>query len=132
MRVRHSLGLCRRLRRLILSFRFVPYDVGYKYTTVCDGYEGRFTARSWRATETVLHGEQRLKSEVIRVRGNAAEMQVYELTGGLKVGEQVEFTQELLSVELGPGLLGQIYDGLQNPLPELATQCGFFLKHILN
>ncbi len=76
----------------------------------------------------ILHGQQRLKAEVIRVRGNRAEMQVYESTSGLKVGEQVEFSGELLSVELGPGLLGQIFDGLQNPLPALAKQCGFFLK----
>lgn len=76
----------------------------------------------------ILHGQQRLKAEVIRVRANCAEMQVYESTTGLKVGEQVEFSNELLSVELGPGLLGQIFDGLQNPLPALAKQCGFFLK----
>ena len=76
----------------------------------------------------ILHGEERLKSEIIRVRGNLAEMQVYETTGGLKIGEEVEFTGELLSVELGPGMLGQIFDGLQNPLPEIAKQCGFFLK----
>jgi V/A-type H+-transporting ATPase subunit A len=76
----------------------------------------------------ILHGEERLKSEIIRVRGNLAEMQVYEATGGLKIGEEVEFTGELLSVELGPGMLGQIFDGLQNPLPEIARQCGFFLQ----
>ena len=71
---------------------------------------------------------ERLKSEVIRVRGKSAELQVYENTEGLKVGDEVEFTGELLAVELGPGLLTQIYDGLQNPLPELAEKCGFFLK----
>jgi len=76
----------------------------------------------------ILHGQERLKAEVIRVRGDSAEMQVYEYTSGLKVGEEVEFSEELLSVELGPGLLGQIFDGLQNPLPKLAEQCGFFLK----
>lgn len=76
----------------------------------------------------IVHGHERLKSEVIRVRGNRAELQVYEDTKGLKVGEKVEFTDELLSVELGPGLLGQIFDGLQNPLPQLAEKCGFFLK----
>ena len=76
----------------------------------------------------IRHGEDRLKSEIIRVRGNLAEMQVYEATGGLKIGEEVEFTGELLSVELGPGMLGQIFDGLQNPLPEIARQCGFFLQ----
>jgi len=76
----------------------------------------------------ILHGQERLKAEVIRVKGDRAEMQVYENTSGLKVGETVEFSDELLSVELGPGLLGQIFDGLQNPLPALAEKCGFFLK----
>ncbi len=76
----------------------------------------------------ILHGEERLKCEVIRVRGNLAETQAYENTGGLKIGDEVEFSGELLSVDLGPGLLGQIFDGLQNPLPELAKKCGFFLK----
>ena len=76
----------------------------------------------------VVHSDERLKSEVIRVKANKAEMQVYESTSGIKVGEEVEFSGELLSVELGPGLLGQIFDGLQNPLPEIARQCGFFLK----
>jgi len=76
----------------------------------------------------ILHDKERLKSEIIRVRGNLAEMQVYEATGGLKIGEVVEFAGELLSAQLGPGLLGQIFDGLQNPLPEIAKECGFFLK----
>ncbi len=76
----------------------------------------------------ILHGEERLKAEVIRVRANTVEMQVFESTTGLRVGDEVEFTEELLSVELGPGLLGQIFDGLQNPLPQLAEKCGFFLK----
>lgn len=70
----------------------------------------------------------KLKSEVIRIRGDYAELQVFEDTTGLKTGDDVEFTGELLSVELGPGLLSQIFDGLQNPLPRLATECGFFLQ----
>ncbi|MEK6727135.1 MAG: V-type ATP synthase subunit A [Candidatus Omnitrophota bacterium] len=76
----------------------------------------------------IIHKEERLKAEVIRVRANTAEMQVFESTVDLKVGDKVEFSEELLSVELGPGLLGQIFDGLQNPLPLLAQKCGFFLK----
>jgi len=76
----------------------------------------------------IVHGEERLKAEVIRVRGNKAETQVFESTTALKIGEPVEFADELLSVELGPGLLGQIFDGLQNPLPALAEKYGFFLK----
>lgn len=69
-----------------------------------------------------------LKSEVIRIRGNVAQIQVYEMTNGIKCGDLVEFTGEMLSAELGPGLLGQIYDGLQNPLPVLAKQAGWFLE----
>ncbi|MFA4991297.1 MAG: V-type ATP synthase subunit A [Candidatus Omnitrophota bacterium] len=76
----------------------------------------------------LVHGDERLKSEVIRVSGNRAEMQVYEDTKGVKIGDKVQLTGELLSVELGPGLLGQIFDGLQNPLPQLAEKSGFFLK----
>lgn len=76
----------------------------------------------------ILVGDTRLKGEVIRIRGDIASMQVYEMTDGVGVGDPVEFTGELLSVELGPGLLTQIYDGLQNPLPELAEKCGFFLQ----
>lgn len=70
----------------------------------------------------------RLKSEVIRIRGNRADLQVFESTNKLKVGDPVEFTGELLSVELGPGLLTQVYDGLQNPLNLLAEKSGFFLQ----
>ncbi len=69
-----------------------------------------------------------LKSEVIRIRGNIAQIQVYEMTGGIKCGDEVEFTGDMLSAELGPGLLGQIYDGLQNPLPILAEKAGWFLE----
>jgi len=76
----------------------------------------------------VLINGDRLKSEVIRVRGDYADLQVFEDTRGLKVGDSVEFTGNLLAVQLGPGLLGKVFDGLQNPLPELAEQCGFFLK----
>ncbi|MBR0025777.1 MAG: V-type ATP synthase subunit A [Clostridia bacterium] len=69
-----------------------------------------------------------LKSEIIRIRGNVAQVQVYEMTGGIKCGDTVEFTGEMLSAELGPGLLGQVYDGLQNPLPVLAEKAGWFLE----
>ena len=69
----------------------------------------------------------RLLSEVIRVRGKHADLQVFEETRGLKIGDHVEFTEEMLSVVLGPGLLGQTYDGLQNPLYEVAAKEGFFL-----
>ncbi len=73
-------------------------------------------------------GGKRLKSEVIRVRGKRADLQVFEDTKGLKVGDAIEFTDNLLSVKLGPGLLGQVFDGLQNPLNKLAESSGFFLE----
>ncbi len=73
-------------------------------------------------------GDTTLKSEVIRIRGNVAQIQVYEMTDGIKCGDEVEFTGDMLSAELGPGLLGQVYDGLQNPLPVLAEQAGWFLE----
>lgn len=67
---------------------------------------------------------KKLKGEVIRIRGNVAQMQIYEMTQGIKSGDVVDFTGNLLSAVLGPGLLGQVYDGLQNPLPLVAEQAG--------
>jgi V/A-type H+-transporting ATPase subunit A len=76
----------------------------------------------------VASAGKKLKAEVIRIRGRRAEMQIFEMSRGIGIGDDVEFMAELLSVRLGPGLLAQIYDGLQNPLPELAARCGFFLE----
>ncbi len=75
----------------------------------------------------VLCQGKKLKSEVIKISGDIAFMQVFEYTKGIKVGDEVEFSGQMLSVQLGPGLLTQIYDGLQNPLPEMAEEYGFFL-----
>lgn len=68
-----------------------------------------------------------LKAEVLRVHGNRADAQVYESTGGVAVGDPVVQSGGLLSAELGPGLLGMVYDGLQNPLEALAAGYGTFL-----
>jgi V/A-type H+-transporting ATPase subunit A len=75
----------------------------------------------------IIKGKERLKSEIVRIGDGVAYLQVFESTKGLRVGDDVEFSGELLSVQLGPGLLGQVYDGLQNPLPGLAAKHGFFL-----
>jgi V/A-type H+-transporting ATPase subunit A len=75
----------------------------------------------------VCVGDERLKAEVLRVHGRTADMQVFEDTRGIHVGDRVELTGEMLSVGLGPGLLGQVFDGLQNPLAVLAREHGFFL-----
>ena len=72
--------------------------------------------------------ELRLMCEIVRIRGRVADMQVFEDTTGLRAGFPVEFTGQLLSIELGPGLLAQVFDGLQNPLPKLAEDYGFFLQ----
>ena len=73
-------------------------------------------------------GDKSLKGEVIRISNGVAAMQIYEISNGIKVGDEVTFTGELMSVELGPGLLTQVFDGLQNPLPQLAEKCGYFLE----
>lgn len=71
--------------------------------------------------------DQRLKAEVLRVMGDSADAQVYESTSGVGLGDAVEQTGQLLSIRLGPGMLGQVYDGLQNPLEALAVGHGVFL-----
>ena len=69
-------------------------------------------------------GDMRLMAEIVRVRGDRCDMQVFESTNDLMVGTPVEFSGELLAAELGPGMLAQVYDGLQNPLAELAAEAG--------
>lgn len=72
-------------------------------------------------------GQQRIMGEVLRIRGTRADMQVFEDTDGVRVGDNVELTGQMLSVVLGPGLLGQVFDGLENPLHIIAKKHGFFL-----
>ncbi|MCQ1057738.1 V-type ATP synthase subunit A [Photobacterium sp. DNB23_23_1] len=72
--------------------------------------------------------DELLMAEVLRVRGDSADIQVYEDTRGVAVGDSIIQTGEMLSVDLGPGILAQIYDGLQNPLERLAQIHGKFLK----
>lgn len=75
-----------------------------------------------------LLGDKRLMAEIVRVRGDKADMQVFDATTDLSIGDGVEFTGELLAAELGPGMLAQVYDGLQNPLAELAKAAGKISK----
>ena len=70
----------------------------------------------------IILGEKRLMAEIVRVRGTVCDMQVFDATTDLTVGDKVEFSGELLAAELGPGMLAQVYDGLQNPLSELAKE----------
>ncbi|MDR2741504.1 MAG: V-type ATP synthase subunit A [Treponema sp.] len=76
----------------------------------------------------VKAGGKQLKSEVIRIRGDVSQLQVFEITKGISIGDEVEYTGDMLAVEVGPGLLGQVFDGLQNPLPKLAEAAGYFLE----
>ncbi len=78
--------------------------------------------------DVVYVGDEELLGEVIQIEGGQAYIQVYEETTGVSPGEPVKNTGEPLSVELGPGLLGSIYDGLQRPLPELEEQMGSFIQ----
>lgn len=75
----------------------------------------------------IVLGEERLKAEVLRIQGDFADMQVFEETAGVRVGDPVELSGEMLSASLGPGLLGQVFDGLQVPLDTVAREHGFFL-----
>src|SRR6059036_1911168 len=78
--------------------------------------------------EVVRVGDQGLIGEIIKIDGENATVQVYEETAGLRPGEKVERTGKPLSVELGPGILGQIYDGIQRPLTVLFEKTGPFIK----
>ena len=73
-------------------------------------------------------GNESLKGEVIQIEGDKVIIQVYEDTSGIRPGEPVVNTGEPLKVELGPGMLGSIYDGIQRPLPVLIKQMGDFIK----
>jgi V/A-type H+-transporting ATPase subunit A len=84
--------------------------------------------RGSRMYDVVKVGEQQLNGEIIRLDGDQAVIQVYEDTTGLLVGEEVANTEMPLSVELGPGLLSSIYDGIQRPLPVLAEKSGSFIS----
>ena len=77
--------------------------------------------------DVVRVGEQRLIGEVLTMTGDAASIQVYEETSGLGPGAVVETTGAPLSVELGPGLIGMIYDGIQRPLELIASLTGCLL-----
>ena len=78
--------------------------------------------------ELVEIGEERLIGEIIELDGDRATIQVYESTSGLKPGSSVYGTGIPLSVELGPGLIGNIYDGIQRPLKQIHEQSGNFIR----
>ena len=73
-------------------------------------------------SDVVRVGPQRLMGEILSMRGDTASIQVYEETSGLGPGAEVELTGHAMSVELGPGMIGNIYDGIQRPLEEILKQ----------
>ncbi|MBI4018850.1 MAG: V-type ATP synthase subunit A [Candidatus Aenigmarchaeota archaeon] len=81
-----------------------------------------------RMYDVVRVGKEKLVGEVIEINGDKAVIQVYEDTSGIAPGEPVETTGMPLMVELGPGILNNIYDGIQRPLPELQKLMGDFIK----
>jgi V/A-type H+-transporting ATPase subunit A len=81
-----------------------------------------------RMFELVKVGDEGIIGEIIRLKGETAAIQAYEETTGIKIGEKVVGTGKPLSVELGPGLIKQIYDGLQRPLPVIQNLSGSRLK----
>ena len=85
--------------------------------------------------EAVMHelvevGDEGLIGEIIRLDGERATIQVYQDTSGLKLGEEVLGTENPLSVELAPGLVGNVFDGIQRPLETLQSITGPFIKHL--
>ncbi len=78
--------------------------------------------------EVVRVGDQGLIGEIIKIENEKVTVQVYEETAGIRPGEKVERTGKALSVELGPGITGQIYDGIQRPLTILFEKTGPFVK----
>ena len=81
-----------------------------------------------RMYDLIMIGNEKLMGEVIQINPDKITIQVYEDTSGLKPGEPVENTGQPLIVELGPGLLTSIYDGIQHPLPVLKDMMGDFIK----
>ena len=81
-----------------------------------------------RMYDIVHVGKERLIGEIIRLDGDTAFVQVYEDTSGLYIGEPVESTGQPLAVELGPGLLFGVFDGIQRPLKDIRQQKGDFIE----
>ncbi len=82
--------------------------------------------------DVVYIGKQKLLGEVIKINGENVTIQCYEDTSGMKIGEKVISTKEPLSVTLGPGIIGNVYDGIQRPLKEIEKKTGFWIDRGVN
>ena len=92
---------------------------------ICMNEVGYITVRP---KNSINNTTEQLKAEIIRIHGNECDMQVFEDTKGISINDVVIFSGSLLSIELGPGLLSNVYDGLGNPLEKLAKKVGYFLQ----
>ena len=81
----------------------------------------------YKVRDMVLVGDKKLIGEIISIDEDVATIQVYEETQGLKVGETIESTNVPLSVTLGPGIIGNIFDGIQRPLEKIYSMTGEFI-----
>ena len=82
--------------------------------------------------DVVYIGKQKLLGEVIKINGENVTIQCYEDTSGMKIGEEVISANEPLSVTLGPGIIGNVYDGIQRPLREMEKKTGFWISKGIN
>jgi V/A-type H+-transporting ATPase subunit A len=82
--------------------------------------------------ETVYIGSKKLLGEIISIETNSLKIQVFEETAGLQVGEEVWLSGQLLSVELGPGMLGEMFDGIQRPLKKIEEISPIFIQPGIN
>lgn len=84
-------------------------------------------SREFRMLEMVRVGNQQLIGEVIGIDGDMTVIQVYETTDGLKIGEPVVSTKQPFSLQLGPGIIGNIFDGIERPLQYIEKKSGSFI-----
>ena len=107
--------------------------MGYKYITKVNGPVIVASGDvDFSMHDIVLVGNLKLLGEVINLNGQDAIIQVYEDTSGLKIGEKVEGTNAPLSLTLAPGMIGNVFDGIQRPLPILKSIEGDFISRGLN
>ena len=107
--------------------------MGYKYITKVNGPVIVASGDAdFSMHDIVLVGNLKLLGEVINLNGQDAIIQVYEDTSGLKIGEEVEGTDAPLSLTLAPGIIGNVFDGIQRPLPVLKNIEGDFISRGLS
>jgi V/A-type H+/Na+-transporting ATPase subunit A len=121
-----------KIRKMMMKKKVELSEIGFAKGKVIKAFgnllQVEFEGNIRQGEVGMIHSNDvQLKAEVIEIIGNEAKMQVFEETKGIKFNHEVSFTGDLLEAELGPGLLSSIFDGLQNPLVDIAETAGFFL-----